>query len=63
MSDNWIYTKDKIPEKDDYYLVCSKFGVFNILHWSDGWNCFNKDKKYEIKDVVAWMELPSPPER
>lgn len=67
----WIKCSEKLPTnptdaldcKD--YLTCSNEGNIQVYRWADGWNCnvdFNGKfyKKYEIKDIVAWAELPSP---
>ena len=37
--------------------------IITTMMWVDGWNCYYKADgthvtEYEVKDIVAWMELP-----
>lgn len=67
----WIDCKERLPENPKgllrmkHYLTCSVNGAIQILMWANGWNCVidgygNILRDKEIKDVVAWMELPKP---
>ena len=62
---NWIMTKDRLPEDDRKVLCCTvtKKGAKNLVigyHYSDsigtGWATGMNS------NVIAWMELPDPPE-
>ena len=61
----WYKCEEKLPETPKsfldvkYYLTLSESGVYSILHWFDGWNCSGDKKDYEIKDIVAWAEIPT----
>lgn len=68
---DWIFCKDRLPDKTGEYLVYRKFYcdscwelsmdiVFYALDFDDltsngGWYCENP------KDVIAWMPLPKAP--
>ena len=61
----WIPVSKKLPNKNDYVIVTTKFGVvieaqFEI--WNSGakewW--IDNDNSFEFDDVVAWMPMPQP---
>lgn len=64
------FKKEKPPRPKDnldlrFYLCCTESGMRTVLSWSDGWNCYTDfsgevHRDNEIKDIVAWMELPEP---
>lgn len=67
----WIPCSERLPETPKHYydrslyLTCTKTGYITSIYWWDGWNCtVNEDgtvyRKHEMKDIVAWMELPEP---
>lgn len=67
---NWIFKKDKKPEKDGLYLVFGKIH-FTPDHvddrdWYYGISICYYHKKFEWEmsdtDVIAWMPLPEIPE-
>lgn len=67
---NWIFLKDKKPEKDGLYLVFGKIH-FTPDHvddrdWYYGINLCHYHKKFEWgmsnADVITWMPLPEIPE-
>lgn len=68
---NWIPCSERLPETPKHYydrslyLTCTKTGYITSIYWWDGWNCsLDEDgtvyRKHEMKDIVAWMELPEP---
>ena len=68
---NWIPCSERLPETPKHYydrslyLTCTKTGYITSIYWWDGWNCsMDEDgtvyRKHEMKDIVAWMELPEP---
>ena len=61
----WIPVSKKLPNKNDYVIVTTKFGVvieaqFEV--WNSGikewW--IDNDNSFEFDDVVAWMPMPQP---
>ena len=57
----WTPCEKELPKEEREYLVYikSKFGgLYMILNWCDGWNCFKESRENKIDDVIAWMELP-----
>ena len=63
----WIPCSERLPENGNakYYLVCHNDGILGTLHYYEGWNCSGLPngevhRRYEMHDVIAWMELPEP---
>lgn len=66
-STNWIDVKDRLPEKDGYYLTCDHKGNIHVFYHhpsyvTNGNNmafgiCKNHPQFYK---PIAWMELPKP---
>lgn len=57
--DKWISVEDRLPEKNDYYLVISEDedGLQDISKtWFNG-----KELGFYINYVTHWQSLPSPP--
>ena len=61
----WIPVSKKLPNKNDYVIVTTKYGVvieaqFEV--WNSGvkewW--IDNDNSFEFDDVVAWMPMPQP---
>ena len=62
----WISVKDRLPEKDGYYLVVT-YGVISIEEFSKeklAWLGYDWDNAevYEMIGITHWMPLPEPPE-
>ena len=64
----WIPISKKLPNKNDYVIVTTKYGVvieaqFEV--WNSGvkewW--IDNDNSLEFDGVVAWMPMPKPYER
>lgn len=61
----WIPVSKKLPNKNDYVIVTTKFGVV-IEAQFEVWNSGEKewwidnDNSLEFDDVVAWMPMPQP---
>lgn len=63
----WIDVKDRLPEKDGYYLTCDHKGNIHVFYHhpsyvANGNNmafgiCKNHPQFYR---PIAWMELPNP---
>ena len=63
----WISVKDKLPEKDDWYLCYSpqwkKYHVYRFCSW-----CYGDRKRFwnsggsETTKITHWMYLPPTPE-
>ena len=63
----WIDAKDRLPEKDGYYLTCDHKGNIHVFYHhpsyvTNGNNmafgiCKNHSQFYR---PIAWMELPKP---
>ena len=67
----WIPVTERQPEKAKnwydmaFYLTCNASGRISVTSWHDGWNCNGTPdgsivRTFEMKDIVAWMELPEP---
>lgn len=64
-STNWIDVKDRLPEKDGYYLTCDHKGNIHVFFHSPKYMeidyafgiCKNHPQFYK---PIAWMELPKP---
>lgn len=64
----WHKYPEEKPENGRDYLtekiLPSGVAVFDVIEYFDGWNCYKNTltkeicKKYEIKSVSAWAELP-----
>ncbi len=53
----WISVKDRLPEKNGNYLVCTKaMSVFTTHYWTDEtrWSHYTNH-------ITHWMPLPDPP--
>jgi len=55
INNGWISIKDKLPENDGRYLVCTEFwsrwvGVSSL-----------RNGKWDDTKVSHWMNLPEPP--
>lgn len=64
-NNGWTPCKNELPNTDGEYLTyhtthIEGVGYYMILHWCNGWNCFEHNRENEIKNVVAWMPLPEP---
>lgn len=60
----WIDVKDRLPEKDGYYLTCDHKGNIRVFYHHQGLKenapfgiCENHSQYYQ---PIAWMELPKP---
>lgn len=58
----WIPCSERLPDKSDDYICCTRSKSICTLPYSVKYKAFNvldrsKDKKHEIK-VIAWMPLP-----
>lgn len=54
---DWIYTKDRQPEKSRQYLTVDGYGIMAVSDfWEDGmiW-C---DWRREEFEPIAWMKIP-----
>lgn len=63
----WIDVKDRLPEKDGYYLTCDHKGNIHVFYHhpsyaTKGSNmAFGICKKHpQFYKPIAWMELPKP---
>lgn len=68
----WIRCKDRLPrtpanplEVKEYLIVSKESSgyLYNMAYWADGWNCTidfsgHIDRENEMKNVVAWAEVP-----
>lgn len=67
LGNGWIDVKDRLPEKDGYYLTCDHKGNIHVFYHhpsyvKNGSNmafgiCNNHPQFYK---PIAWMELPKP---
>ncbi len=74
---NWISTKDELPETDKFLRFCNRH---NSTKLNDGrlctlvftgvidndkkyFVCVRTGEKYNITDVTDWMPLPDKPEQ
>ncbi len=46
----WISCKDRLPDKDGYYLITSRFEMMHISYFCDG--------QFEHSMPLAWIPLP-----
>ena len=60
----WIDVKDRLPEKDGYYLTCDHKGNIHVFFHSQEFKetapfgiCEHHSRYYQ---PIAWMELPKP---
>lgn len=60
----WIDVKDRLPEKDGYYLTCDHKGNIHVFYHHQGLKetapfgiCEHHSQYYQ---PIAWMELPKP---
>ena len=60
----WIDVKDRLPEKDGYYLTCDHKGNIHVFFHHQGLKetapfgiCEHHSQYYQ---PIAWMELPKP---
>lgn len=65
--DAWTPCSVAQPEEEGVYLCDTGKGIFAILEYCEGWNCFRErstgkiSRENEMTDkVVAWMPLPEP---
>lgn len=61
----WIDVKDRLPEKDGYYLTCDHKGnihvFFHSLKYMEIDYAFGVGKNHsQYYQPIAWMELPKP---
>lgn len=64
-SNGWIDVKDRLPEKDGYYLTCDHKGNIHVFFHSPkymeidyAFGIGNNHSQYY--QPIAWMELPKP---
>ncbi len=66
MTDKWISTAERQPEKTGLYLCYTKKRVYLVLNYSkrhNTWNAFDgEDEPKNALEVTHWMPLPEPPE-
>lgn len=70
----WIPVSEKLPNDEDYVLVCYEDGHIRTAYYyidtniypsefedccETGWYNYNEDFMY-AQDVIAWMPLPKP---
>lgn len=48
----WIPVSERLPEKDDLYLICFDDGEYELAYFHKGVVCYS--------GVIAWMPLPDP---
>ena len=48
----WIPVSERLPEKDDLYLICFDDGEYDLVYFSKG--------AFSYSGVIAWMPLPKP---
>ena len=48
----WIPVSERLPEKDDLYLICFDDGEYDLVYFSKG--------AFSYSGVIAWMPLPEP---
>lgn len=52
----WTRVEDRLPENNDEYLVCNKWGNIKMTHF------LPFDKSFAEEDhPTHWMPLPAPP--
>ncbi len=58
---NWIYTKNKLPEKQQKYFVTTCWNTIEIFSYDlKSKNWFDGTLYYHPIAVIAWMVLPKP---
>ena len=62
----WIDTKDKVPDSDDYVLVYLKYGLVRVGQYRNGYwhycsGVFMTEYATGHYAVTHWMPLPSSP--
>ena len=57
----WISVKDRLPDKQDLYLVYSS-GTYTV-QWFNGyeWVIYSDEWAFEAHEITHWMPLPEPP--
>ena len=58
MHDKWISIKDRLPQADGSYLICTNRGAVCTSHYYTGANYFSAPSG---KNAIYWMPLPEPP--
>lgn len=67
----WVITREKMPEKDGFYLVQMVYGEVNGLTYTKegGWNTLydhdgilHAGNMIEKIRVARWLDAPEPPE-
>lgn len=48
----WIPCSERLPEKDDLYLICFDDGEYDLVYFCKG--------AFSYSGVIAWMPLPEP---
>ena len=69
---NWISVKDKLPNKEDYYLAYirdnrgkTRMEMVKLYKWA---NCFEWSVHYmnsrwkDFNTITHWMPMPEPPQ-
>ncbi len=49
--------KEKLPEKEGYYMTRDCYGKISDCHWYNGWNRYNQEwdhGEHEIHSVTHW---------
>lgn len=54
----WIPVSERLPEKTDNYLVCSKKQIWVANWFNNTW--WGIEKRCRYTDIEAWMPLPAP---
>ncbi len=70
----WIPVSERLPNDEDYVLVCYSNGDIRTAYYyidtnvyetefedlcETGWYNYNEDLMYD-QDIIAWMSLPEP---
>lgn len=48
----WIPVSERLPEKDDLYLICFDDGEYDLVYFCKG--------AFSYSGVIAWLPLPEP---
>ena len=63
----WIDVKDRLPEKDGYYLTCDHKGNIHVFYHHPSYVTNGSNMAFGIRknhpqfyQPIAWMELPKP---